>query len=201
MAFHQKSHSNDIHHQCKQCGAGYESLIRLEHHMKKEHRKNQNCPICRRKLSTVYKLINHVKNYHDIDHLLFCEYCATCFATETAKEAHTLSQHGTTEIVRNIDLQHYRCHHCWLSFTSKETIEKHLLTKHFQNTGKSKMVYDCYESSCDKKFSKHQYLQGHMIVHSGKKHFQCDYCALAFTRKPKLQKHLADREQSGKCTF
>jgi KRAB domain-containing zinc finger protein len=201
MTRHILKHSNYSRQQCNLCGAVLYSSVLLEQHMNKEHRKNLNCPICNRKFYIAYTLNVHVKKFHDIDHLLFCEYCETCFATETAKEVHMRSQHGTTEIVRNE--QHYGCHHCRSRFTTKAAIERHLLTKHYKNDGtaKNKMVYDCFESNCDKKFSKHQYLDGHMIVHSGKKHFQCDYCALAFTRKPKLLKHFAVRQQNGQCTF
>jgi uncharacterized Zn-finger protein len=59
-----------------------------------------------------------------------------------------------------------------------------------QSQSQSEPCFKCPYENCNKSFSKKPNLKSHLVTHSGERPFACRQCAMAFTRKHDLKRHL-----------
>eukprot|EP00116_Pleurobrachia_bachei_P004101 sb/3464363/ len=90
--------------------------------------------------------------------------------------------------------KYFPCSLCPSICTSRFSLDKHKL-KHRSGSSKS---YEC--QICNKKFSDRNHLARHQIVHTGERHFKCEYCGTMFTTQHAKNRHVR-RAHTGEKPF
>lgn len=78
----------------------------------------------------------------------------------------------------------YRCVICQIQFSSRVSLDRHIVDLHLGTTGR----FQC--DICHKEFSRVSDLARHKLIHTGVKPFQCSTCQKLFSRQDHLKQHI-----------
>jgi len=115
-----------------------------------------------------------------------CSQCAKSFRTAAGLHRHAEKEHSKANA----------CQECGKRYASALLLKRHVRRQH-----EGVDMVQC--SICSRKMRK-GYLTSHMLLHSGRKPFQCDGCGLAFARDFALQRHKAEvhgGKGASRCRF
>ena len=168
---------------CEICNKDFKYLYNLRTHVKNVHNigkdvdkvkevKRIKCDIC---CKDVINISMHMKALHECSTNAKCGVCGKEFPTSKAVEGHKLRVHVG---------QCFKCDKCSESFTTKDTLNKHVRKIHNKEN-----IFYC--EPCKKSFMQSQNLKKHVkIVHEGLKEFKCDYCNKRFGYKSHMKDHI-----------
>jgi Zinc-finger of C2H2 type/Zinc finger, C2H2 type len=210
---HLKINKTVIH--CKQCNAGFHSVRARDVHMQTLHGLVFTCDVCKKPLSNRLNYNSHLRIQHSIHVKPCCKICAKEFEYTEEMVAHEMSEHATRNYIcetcgqnfmdKSTMLKHITARHtddekvvkenCRVcgKLLKKDSMRNHIRKMHTENRVRKmpKLVYTCPQ--CPQwKFSRHQHLEGHMIVHNteNRQFFQCSSCGIAYTRRQKFDIHV-----------
>ncbi|XP_015523226.1 zinc finger protein 431-like isoform X1 [Neodiprion lecontei] len=89
----------------------------------------------------------------------------------------------------------YRCAICQVQFSSRVSLDRHIVDLHLGTTGR----FQC--DVCHKEFSRVSDLARHKLIHTGVKPFQCNTCQKQFSRQDHLKQHILSHSQCSDGEF
>ena len=206
----EKAHLKSKIHECKDCGAKFETFGKYHYHMTNFHSKEQFiCEECGKNFPNKLRLTEHMTSHLDRTHV--CEDCGLSFKTEKALQQHKLSHSdksfkctvpgcnkefsgkaGVRSHIKNIHLkkENFTCDECPKEFKQKTTLRNHINIHHLglNDVGKNKM-HRC--QFCDYEAKYTTTLKSHInSVHKGII-YRCDFpgCTKEMNRKGNLDVH------------
>ena len=206
----EKAHLKSKIHECKDCGAKFETFGKYHYHMTNFHSKEQFiCEECGKNFPNKLRLTEHMTSHLDRTHV--CEDCGLSFKTEKALQQHKLSHSdksfkctvpgcnkefsgkaGVRSHIKNIHLkkENFTCDQCPKEFKQKTTLRNHINIHHLglNDVGKNKM-HRC--QFCDYEAKYTTTLKSHInSVHKGII-YRCDFpgCTKEMNRKGNLDVH------------
>lgn len=133
---------------------------------------NQQCPFCKKNLTTRSNLQRHITTHHR-RHSFTCPTCNKKFTRKDRLSEHEKLHTGEAP---------YTCDECGKNFARRDNLNVHKRT----HTGER--PYSC--DLCGKTFSRKEYISEHMAVHSDHKRFSCRWCSKEFKHKQSLRHHM-----------
>ncbi|XP_053696243.1 transcription factor Ouib-like [Sabethes cyaneus] len=153
--------------------------------------------ICPEVFSDQESLKVHIPS-HSGEKEYLCEYCTSCFRTDTDRKQHQRTMHADMpkgrHRTRKSKMKHH-CEHCSERFALKESLLLHV----FKHTGTKPF---CCEL-CGKGFLYKTSLTDHVALHSIVRRCKCEVCGMGFVNERLLRKHLV-KHSDGKnyqCRF
>lgn len=108
-----------------------------------------------------------------------CTSCRIVFSTEEERREHNKLKHVG-----------FMCETCGQSFTRKNSLKKHLSSKHkFENFSESCKEYKCSYSDCERTFSRKTKYEDHMNKHLELSPHECSKCKRTFSSKYSRNRH------------
>ncbi|XP_060069913.1 uncharacterized protein LOC132549945 [Ylistrum balloti] len=166
------------------CKKGFMSKFKLERHrLIHTCPRHHKCPYCDKSFNRKDHLKNHLITHDPNKKRWVCEECGKeysyNFSYRTHKAFHDAESGRTTE--------------CGICHKEHETREE--LLYHLKVHSGARSVKNCLEKThecvdCCKKFYTKKDVRRHMITHTKKKDFLCQYCPQRFGRKDHLTRHL-----------
>ncbi|CAH1983472.1 unnamed protein product [Acanthoscelides obtectus] len=174
-------------HECTQCEYKTTRADYLARHMMEHTRTNLACTKCNASFTKKQLLDNHILQKHPeliasvsskIHECTHCEY-KTTHASNLA--IHIMKHTGTK----------FTCTKCDASFTSKQSLDNHILQKHPELTASvSSKIHECIH--CEFKTLNTKHLAAHTMKHTGAK-LTCTKCDASFTNKQSLDNHILQK--------
>lgn len=166
------------------CKKGFMSKFKLERHrLIHSCPRHHKCPYCDKSFNRKDHLKNHLITHDPNKKRWVCEECGKeysyNFSYRTHKAFHDAESGRTTE--------------CGICHKEHETREE--LLYHLKVHSGARSVKNCLEKThecpdCCKKFYTKKDVRRHLITHTKKKDFLCQYCPQRFGRKDHLTRHL-----------
>ncbi|XP_048452363.1 zinc finger protein PLAG1 isoform X2 [Rhincodon typus] len=143
--------------------------------------KTHKCTYCEKMFHRKDHLKNHLQTHDPNKEAFKCEECGKNYNTKLGYKRH-LALHAAT----SGDLT---CKVCLQTFESTGVLLEHLRTHAGKSSsGTKEKKHQC--DHCDRCFYTRKDVRRHMVVHTGRKDFLCQYCAQRFGRKDHLTRHM-----------
>ncbi|XP_043946283.1 zinc finger protein PLAGL2 isoform X2 [Protopterus annectens] len=143
--------------------------------------KTHQCTYCEKMFHRKDHLKNHLQTHDPNKEAFKCEECGKTYNTKLGFRRH-LTMHAAT----SGDLA---CKVCLQTFENTQVLLEHLKTHSGKSSGVIKeKKHPC--DHCDRRFYTRKDVRRHMVVHTGRKDFLCQYCAQRFGRKDHLTRHV-----------
>ncbi|XP_060040953.1 histone-lysine N-methyltransferase PRDM7 [Erinaceus europaeus] len=169
---HQRTHTGEKPHVCRECGRGFsEKSSLIAHQRTHTGEKPHVCRECGRGFSRKSGLIRHQRT-HTGEKPHVCRECGRGFSEKSSLIAHQRTHTGEKP---------YVCRECGRGFSEKSSLIAHQRT----HTGEKPHV--CRE--CGRGFSEKSSLIAHQRTHTGEKPHVCRECGRGFSRKSGLIRH------------
>ncbi|KAG5669023.1 hypothetical protein PVAND_016925 [Polypedilum vanderplanki] len=169
LVCHMKQHMKVKPFVCEICNQGFSVINTFRQH-KLTHGGKIPCKICKKMLkpSAVYY---HMKQSHENDKKISCNFCDLMFKTKSDLANHLLSHN-----------KKFDCSLCGKSFNKANKLKEHLLSHADLNAFKCNI--------CNKNFAQSDCLEKHKkIVHEDGKAFRCTKCGFTTNIMATLLKH------------
>ena len=166
------------------CGRGFMSKFKMERHgLIHTSPRHHRCPYCDKSFNRKDHLKNHMITHDPNKKVWKCDLCAKEYSYSFSYRTHMAfhaAENGET----------LECKICKKTFESKEELLFHLKVHTGARPAKnaSEKQQPCFE--CGKKFFTRKDVKRHMITHTKKKDFLCQFCPQRFGRKDHLTRHL-----------
>ncbi|NWX56277.1 PLAL2 protein, partial [Promerops cafer] len=181
---HTLSHSEQRPYNCPQlhCGKAFASKYKLCRHMATHSaQKPHQCMYCEKMFHRKDHLRNHLQTHDPNKEALHCPECGKNYNTKLGFRRH-LAMHAAA----SGDLS---CKVCLQTFESTQVLLEHLKAHSRRASGGAKeKKHPC--DHCDRRFYTRKDVRRHLVVHTGRKDFLCQYCAQRFGRKDHLTRHM-----------
>ncbi|XP_062871008.1 zinc finger protein PLAGL2 [Trichomycterus rosablanca] len=143
--------------------------------------KTHQCSFCEKMFHRKDHLKNHLQTHDPNKEAFKCEECGKNYNTKLGYKRH-MAMHSATAG----DLT---CKVCLQSYESTPALLEHLKSHSGKSSGGTKeKKHPC--DHCDRRFYTRKDVRRHMVVHTGRKDFLCQYCAQRFGRKDHLTRHV-----------
>ncbi|XP_067887969.1 zinc finger protein PLAG1-like isoform X2 [Heterodontus francisci] len=153
----------------------------LRHMVTHSPQKTHKCTYCEKMFHRKDHLKNHLQTHDPNKEAFKCEECGKNYNTKLGYKRH-LALHAAT----SGDLT---CKVCLQTFESTGVLLEHLKTHAGKSSsGTKEKKHQC--DHCDRCFYTRKDVRRHMVVHTGRKDFLCQYCAQRFGRKDHLTRHM-----------
>ncbi|KAM8945373.1 zinc finger protein PLAGL2 [Pelodytes ibericus] len=164
------------------CAKTFSSKYKLCRHMATHSmQKSHQCIHCGKMFHRKDHLKNHLQTHNPNKEALQCPECSKNYSTKHGHRRH-LALHAAA----SGDL---RCKLCLQVFRDSQSVLDHLKSHSRRAAGGNKeKKYSC--DHCDRCFYTRKDVRRHLVVHTGRKDFQCHFCAQRFGRKDHLTRHL-----------
>ncbi|CAH2303050.1 zinc finger PLAGL2 [Pelobates cultripes] len=164
------------------CAKTFSSKYKLCRHMATHSmQKSHQCIHCGKMFHRKDHLKNHLQTHNPNKEALQCPECSKHYSTKHGHRRH-LALHAAA----SGDLS---CKLCLQVFRDSQSVLEHLKSHSRRASGASKeKKYPC--EHCDRCFYTRKDVRRHLVVHTGRKDFQCHFCAQRFGRKDHLTRHL-----------
>ncbi|XP_069898197.1 histone-lysine N-methyltransferase PRDM9 [Dipodomys merriami] len=200
LTWHQRTHTGEKPHVCRECGRGFtrKSLLTL-HQRTHTGEKPYVCMECGRAFTQKSLLTRHQRT-HTGEKPYVCRECGRGFTwklnltrhqrTHTGEKPYVCRACGRGFTQKSSLTQHQRthtgekpyvCRECGRGFTQKSSLTQH------QRTHTGEKPYVCRE--CGRGFTWKSYLTQHQRTHTGEKPYVCRECGRGFTQKSSLTQH------------
>ncbi|KAK3596783.1 hypothetical protein CHS0354_038785 [Potamilus streckersoni] len=166
------------------CNKGFMSKFKLERHcLIHTSPRHHKCPYCDKSFNRKDHLKNHLITHDPNKKIWKCELCGKEYSYNFSYRTHMAfhaAESGQTLV----------CQICKKEALTKEELLFHLKIHTGARAAKSltEKTHQCFE--CGKKFFTRKDVKRHMITHTKKKDFLCQYCPQRFGRKDHLTRHL-----------
>ncbi|EHH19794.1 zinc finger protein PLAGL2 [Chlorocebus sabaeus] len=164
------------------CGKAFASKYKLYRHMATHSaQKPHQCMYCDKMFHRKDHLRNHLQTHDPNKEALHCSECGKNYNTKLGYRRH-LAMHAAS----SGDLS---CKVCLQTFESTQALLEHLKAHSRRVAGGAKeKKHPC--DHCDRRFYTRKDVRRHLVVHTGRKDFLCQYCAQRFGRKDHLTRHV-----------
>ncbi|XP_030623124.1 zinc finger protein PLAGL2 isoform X2 [Chanos chanos] len=143
--------------------------------------KTHQCSFCEKMFHRKDHLKNHLQTHDPNKEAFKCEECGKHYNTKLGYKRHVAMHSATAG-----DLT---CKVCLQSYESTPALLEHLKSHSGKSSGGTKeKKHPC--DHCDRRFYTRKDVRRHMVVHTGRKDFLCQYCAQRFGRKDHLTRHV-----------
>lgn len=143
--------------------------------------KTHQCSFCEKMFHRKDHLKNHLQTHDPNKEAFKCEECGKHYNTKLGYKRH-MAMHSATAG----DLT---CKVCLQGYESTPALLEHLKSHSGKSSGGTKeKKHPC--DHCDRCFYTRKDVRRHMVVHTGRKDFLCQYCAQRFGRKDHLTRHV-----------
>ncbi|XP_056128752.1 zinc finger protein PLAGL2 isoform X1 [Lampris incognitus] len=143
--------------------------------------KTHQCSFCEKMFHRKDHLKNHLQTHDPNKEAFKCEECGKHYNTKLGYKRHVAMHSATAG-----DLT---CKVCMQSYESTPVLLEHLKSHSGKSSGGTKeKKHPC--DHCDRRFYTRKDVRRHMVVHTGRKDFLCQYCAQRFGRKDHLTRHV-----------
>ncbi|ROL03983.1 Zinc finger protein PLAGL2 [Anabarilius grahami] len=180
----QRSQDGEKPFHCSQphCPKAFSSKYKLFRHMATHSpQKTHQCSFCEKMFHRKDHLKNHLQTHDPNKEAFKCEECGKHYNTKLGYKRH-MAMHSATAG----DLT---CKVCLQSYESTPALLEHLKSHSGKSSGGAKeKKHPC--DHCDRRFYTRKDVRRHMVVHTGRKDFLCQYCAQRFGRKDHLTRHV-----------
>ncbi|XP_078072317.1 zinc finger protein PLAG1 [Mustelus asterias] len=184
LKVHSYSHTGERPYKCSHeaCTKAFVSKYKLLRHMATHSpQKTHKCTYCEKMFHRKDHLKNHLQTHDPNKEAFKCEECGKNYNTKLGYKRH-LALHAAT----SGDLT---CKVCLQTFESTGVLLEHLKTHAGKSSsGTKEKKHQC--DHCDRCFYTRKDVRRHMVVHTGRKDFLCQYCAQRFGRKDHLTRHM-----------
>ncbi|XP_060627812.2 zinc finger protein PLAGL2 [Anolis sagrei] len=164
------------------CGKAFASKYKLYRHLATHSaQKPHQCMYCEKMFHRKDHLRNHLQTHDPNKEALHCPECGKNYNTKLGYRRH-LAMHAAA----SGDLS---CKVCLQMFESTQVLLEHLKAHSRRPSGSVKeKKHPC--DHCDRRFYTRKDVRRHLVVHTGRKDFLCQYCAQRFGRKDHLTRHM-----------
>lgn len=164
------------------CVKAFTSKYKLYRHMATHSaQKPHQCMYCEKMFHRKDHLRNHLQTHDPNKESLQCLECGKNYNTKLGYRRH-LAMHAAA----SGDLS---CKVCLQVFENTPVLLEHLKAHSRRSSGGTKeKKHPC--DHCDRRFYTRKDVRRHLVVHTGRKDFQCQYCAQRFGRKDHLTRHV-----------
>lgn len=155
---------------CDSCNKVFPNKYVLQSHQKKVHTGKFECKQCHRRFWKKQLLVIHLSDHTENPNFVLQQQLISV-ANDEGKEEETSKDPKLKEkpaSVTNPILKTYQCDHCEKYFSTKETLNRHILKQ------KNAKPYDC--PICDEKFNSEAQVKKHSLSHVNEGPFQCKGC-------------------------
>lgn len=184
LRLHTLSHTGEKPFHCSQphCPKAFSSKYKLFRHMATHSpQKTHQCTFCEKMFHRKDHLKNHLQTHDPNKEAFKCEECGKHYNTKLGYKRHVAMHSATAG-----DLT---CKVCLQSYESTPVLLEHLKSHSGKSSGGTKeKKHPC--DHCDRRFYTRKDVRRHMVVHTGRKDFLCQYCAQRFGRKDHLTRHV-----------
>ncbi|XP_078110385.1 LOW QUALITY PROTEIN: zinc finger protein PLAGL2 [Sander vitreus] len=184
LRLHALSHTGEKPFHCSQphCPKAFSSKYKLFRHMATHSpQKTHQCSFCEKMFHRKDHLKNHLQTHDPNKEAFKCEECGKHYNTKLGYKRHVAMHSATAG-----DLT---CKVCMQSYESTPVLLEHLKSHSGKSSGGTKeKKHPC--DHCDRRFYTRKDVRRHMVVHTGRKDFLCQYCAQRFGRKDHLTRHV-----------
>ncbi|KAI5612410.1 zinc finger protein PLAGL2 isoform X1, partial [Silurus asotus] len=184
LQIHTFSHTGEKPFHCSQphCHKAFSSKYKLYRHMATHSpQKTHQCTFCEKMFHRKDHLKNHLQTHDPNKEAFKCEECGKHYNTKLGYKRHVAMHSATAG-----DLT---CKVCLQSYESTPALLDHLKSHSGKSSGGTKeKKHPC--DHCDRRFYTRKDVRRHMVVHTGRKDFLCQYCAQRFGRKDHLTRHV-----------
>ena len=156
-------------HKCHLCTRGFDSMLKLESHIKFDQHTPLICNICSRESTTYYRHIEHLREHTRI---FKCQVCQKGFKTQERLDKH-------------LETPKHKSLICKLCFDEFPTYGK--FHSHMQTHENAEKVFKCKE--CPKITKTLEGLKSHEQTHSGR-NYLCTLCDKTFLYNAGLSRHM-----------
>ncbi|EHA99886.1 Zinc finger protein PLAGL2 [Heterocephalus glaber] len=163
---------SQVKYQCEISGTPFSNGEKLRpHSLPHPEQKPYSCPQlhCGKAFASKYKLYRHMVT-HSAQKPHQCTYCDKMFHRKDHLHNHLQTHDPNKEALHCSECEHLKAHLRWVAGGAKE--KKH----------------PC--DHCDPRFYTRKDVWRHLVVHTGRKDFLCQYCAQWFGRKDHLTCHV-----------
>ncbi|XP_011471862.1 zinc finger protein PLAG1 isoform X2 [Oryzias latipes] len=143
--------------------------------------KTHKCSYCEKMFHRKDHLKNHLHTHDPHKEAFTCRECGKSYNTKLG-----FKRHIALHAANSGDLT---CQVCLQQFPSTGVLLEHLKTHSGKSSGGTKEKKHCCEH-CERCFYTRKDVRRHMVVHTGRKDFLCQYCAQRFGRKDHLTRHV-----------
>ncbi|XP_035378153.1 zinc finger protein PLAGL2 [Electrophorus electricus] len=184
LRLHTFCHTGEKPFHCSQphCPKAFSSKYKLYRHMATHSpQKTHQCSFCEKMFHRKDHLKNHLQTHDPNKEAFKCEECGKHYNTKLGYKRHVAMHSATAG-----DLT---CKVCLQSYESTPALLEHLKSHSGKSSGGAKeKKHPC--DHCDRRFYTRKDVRRHMVVHTGRKDFLCQYCAQRFGRKDHLTRHV-----------
>uniref|UniRef100_A0A3B5KQ32 C2H2-type domain-containing protein n=1 Tax=Xiphophorus couchianus TaxID=32473 RepID=A0A3B5KQ32_9TELE len=184
LRVHSYSHTGERPYRCSHpdCTKAFVSKYKLLRHMATHSpEKSHKCSYCEKMFHRKDHLKNHLHTHDPHKEAFTCQECGKSYNTKLGFKRH-LALHAA----HSGDLT---CQVCLQLFPSTVVLLEHLKTHAGKPSGGTKEKKHCCEH-CERQFYTRKDVRRHMVVHTGRKDFLCQFCAQRFGRKDHLTRHM-----------
>ncbi|XP_054878754.1 zinc finger protein PLAG1 [Poeciliopsis prolifica] len=184
LRVHSYSHTGERPYRCSHpdCTKAFVSKYKLLRHMATHSpEKSHKCSYCEKMFHRKDHLKNHLHTHDPHKEAFTCQECGKSYNTKLGFKRH-LALHAAN----SGDLT---CQVCLQQFPSTVVLLEHLKTHAGKPSGGTKEKKHCCEH-CERQFYTRKDVRRHMVVHTGRKDFLCQFCAQRFGRKDHLTRHM-----------
>ncbi|XP_051910238.1 zinc finger protein PLAG1 [Hippocampus zosterae] len=185
LKVHSYSHTGERPYRCSQpgCAKAFVSKYKLFRHTATHSpEKSHKCSYCEKKFHRKDHLKNHLHIHDPHKEAFACRHCGKIYNTKLGFKRH-LALHAAN----SGDLT---CRVCLRPFPSTAALLEHLKSHAGKSAGAGAKEKKHPCEHCQRHFYTRKDVRRHMVVHTGRKDFLCQYCAQRFGRKDHLTRHV-----------
>ncbi|KAJ8412307.1 hypothetical protein AAFF_G00145740 [Aldrovandia affinis] len=163
------------------CNKAFSSKYKLLRHMSSHSvQKPHQCSFCEKMFHRKDHLKNHLQTHDPNKEAFRCQECGKSYSTKLGYKRHTAMHAAATG-----DLT---CKVCQQRLETTPALLEHLRGHSGGAAGGAKeRKHPC--AHCERCFYTRKDVRRHMVVHTGRKDFLCQFCAQRFGRKDHLTRH------------
>ncbi|XP_048866900.1 zinc finger protein PLAG1 isoform X1 [Brienomyrus brachyistius] len=184
LKVHSYSHTGERPYRCSHpdCSKAFVSKYKLLRHMATHSpEKTHKCNYCEKMFHRKDHLKNHLHTHDPNKEAFSCEECGKSYNTKLGFRRH--------QALHSANAGDLTCRVCLQTFPSTAELLEHLKSHAGKSSGGAKeKKHQC--EHCDRRFYTRKDVRRHMVVHTGRKDFLCQYCAQRFGRKDHLTRHV-----------
>ncbi|KAK7881474.1 hypothetical protein WMY93_029883 [Mugilogobius chulae] len=184
LKVHSYSHTGERPFCCSQpdCSKSFVSKYKLLRHMATHSpEKNHKCSYCEKMFHRKDHLKNHLHTHDPNKEAFCCQQCGKSYNTKLG-----FKRHIALHAAHSGDLT---CQVCLQTLPSTNLLLEHLKSHAGKSSvGTKEKKHRC--EHCERLFYTRKDVRRHMVVHTGRKDFLCQYCAQRFGRKDHLTRHV-----------